>query len=158
NISGLFGDQITSQDQQDIKTTVDALVDKIEISEFDLWIGTKDFQVYRLHLKTNAPSILSVVSDANTALNANSADLSHEEEIKKSIDSLKFSANLTYDADYFDFGKLNSVDAPDNATDMLSLLGDARAQSRDAKRLSDARQLASAFELYFNDNNHYPNS
>ncbi len=42
------------------------------------------------------------------------------------------------------------------ASVVLLALNSARAKSRDAKRLADIRQLASAFELYFNDVNGYP--
>lgn len=42
------------------------------------------------------------------------------------------------------------------ASVVLLALGSARQKSRDAKRLADVRQLASALELYFNDNNAYP--
>ncbi len=42
------------------------------------------------------------------------------------------------------------------ASVVLLALNSARAKSRDAKRLADVRQLASAFELYFNDKNSYP--
>ncbi len=42
------------------------------------------------------------------------------------------------------------------ASVVLLALNSARAKSRDAKRLADVRQLASALELYFNDINGYP--
>jgi prepilin-type N-terminal cleavage/methylation domain-containing protein len=42
------------------------------------------------------------------------------------------------------------------ASVVLLALNSARAKSRDAKRVADVRQLASAMELYFNDNNSYP--
>ncbi len=42
------------------------------------------------------------------------------------------------------------------ASVVLLALGSARQKSRDAKRLGDVRQIASAMELYFNDNNSYP--
>lgn len=35
-------------------------------------------------------------------------------------------------------------------------LGQARVKARDAKRLSDLKQLQTAFELYYTDNNNYP--
>lgn len=44
------------------------------------------------------------------------------------------------------------------ASVVLLSLNSARAKSRDAKRLSDVRQLVSALELYFNDYNAYPAS
>lgn len=39
---------------------------------------------------------------------------------------------------------------------VLVSLNSARAKSRDAKRLADVRQVMTAMELFFNDNNHYP--
>ena len=42
------------------------------------------------------------------------------------------------------------------ASVVLLALNGARAKARDAKRIADVRQLASAFELYFNDQNSYP--
>ncbi len=42
------------------------------------------------------------------------------------------------------------------ASVVLLSLNSARAKSRDAKRMSDVRQIASALELYYNDNNSYP--
>lgn len=41
------------------------------------------------------------------------------------------------------------------ASVVLLALNSARAKARDAKRLADVRQLATAFELYFNDNSAY---
>lgn len=42
------------------------------------------------------------------------------------------------------------------ASVVLVSLNSARSKSRDAKRLADVRQLASAMELYMSDNNTYP--
>lgn len=42
------------------------------------------------------------------------------------------------------------------ASVVLLSLNSARAKSRDAKRLADVRQIASALELYFNDFSGYP--
>ena len=42
------------------------------------------------------------------------------------------------------------------ASVVLLALNSARSKSRDAKRVADVRQLASALELYYNDNNGYP--
>jgi prepilin-type N-terminal cleavage/methylation domain-containing protein len=44
------------------------------------------------------------------------------------------------------------------ASVVLLALNSARQKSRDAKRLADVRQIASALELYYNDNNAYPPS
>ncbi|MEK7618345.1 MAG: type II secretion system protein [Patescibacteria group bacterium] len=42
------------------------------------------------------------------------------------------------------------------ASVVLLALNSARAKSRDAKRLADVRQIASALELYYNDVSSYP--
>lgn len=42
------------------------------------------------------------------------------------------------------------------ASIVLVALNSARLKARDAKRLADMRQIQSALELYFNDNNSYP--
>lgn len=42
------------------------------------------------------------------------------------------------------------------ASVVLLALGSARVKARDARRVADVRQMASALELYFNDNNTYP--
>ena len=42
------------------------------------------------------------------------------------------------------------------ASVVLLALNSARAKARDAKRLADVRQLASAMELFFNDKGGYP--
>ena len=39
---------------------------------------------------------------------------------------------------------------------VLVSLNSARAKSRDARRMADVKQLRTALELYFNDNNTYP--
>jgi prepilin-type N-terminal cleavage/methylation domain-containing protein len=42
------------------------------------------------------------------------------------------------------------------ASVVLVSLNSSRAKSRDAKRLADMKQMATAMELYFNTNNNYP--
>jgi len=42
------------------------------------------------------------------------------------------------------------------ASVVLLALNSARSKSRDAKRIADVRQLITAMELYYNDNNGYP--
>ncbi len=41
---------------------------------------------------------------------------------------------------------------------VLVSLNSARAKSRDARRLADVRQIMTALELFYNDNNTYPTS
>jgi hypothetical protein len=93
------GQKISLEQLQLVKTTLSEIVAKIEIQNFETWVGTKDFRLYKVKLQTNAPSIISII------------DVAFKE---------------------------------------------VREKSRDAKRLADIRQMASALELYFNDKGKYP--
>ena len=42
------------------------------------------------------------------------------------------------------------------ATISVIALSNARAKARDAKRIADTKQISTALELFFNDNNRYP--
>ncbi len=91
--------KLEDKDLNIAKLVINSLVDKIEVKEFETWIGQSDFRLYKVHFVSNAPSVFSLVNDA---------------------------------------------------------VGGARSNSRDAKRLADIRQMASGLELYYNDNNGYP--
>jgi hypothetical protein len=95
---------LTEQDKQ----TVTLLINKFQVKEFDIWVGQKDFLLYKVHLLTNAPTSKDL---SNPALGASAGPL----------------------------------------------VG-AQQKSRDARRLADMRQMASALELYYNDYNGYPDA
>lgn len=96
-------EKIQDKDINLAKLTINGLVDKVQVKDFETWIGVRDFRLYRVKFESNAPSVTS---------------------------ALNLVVNQT--------------------------LGSARAKSRDAKRLADMRQMASALELYYNDMEGYP--
>lgn len=79
-----------------------------------------------------------------------------EDMVPELVKQLDFSASFSFVGEYYDYGKTQTVEAPTDSVDVMEQLQEARSLSRDAKRLADVRQLASAVELYFNDNEHYP--
>ena len=85
---------------------------------------------------------------------------SQDEEVKKKINdfigTLDFSAKVSADADYANYGKTTQLTAPTDAFDIMQQFKQATSKSTDAKRLADIRQLASAMELYYNDYDSYP--
>lgn len=95
------GVDIKDDDITTAKSVINAIINKLEIKEFETWIGAKDFRLYKTRFKTNAPSVVSAVE---------------------------------------------------------TLINSPRESSRDANRLADIKQMATALELYFNDNNRYPDS
>lgn len=98
-------DKVQDKDVALVKTAISGLVEKLEVKNFETWVGVRDFRLYKVKFESNAPSVIS------------------------------------------------AMDLVVNET-----LSTARQKSRDAKRLADMRQMASALELYYNDMNGYPES
>ena len=95
------GEEIKDEDVNSVKMVINALVDKLEVKQFETWIGAGDFKIYKVKIVTSAPSVMSALQ---------------------------------------------------------STMGSAQEKSKDAKRLADIRQMASALELYYNDKGRYPES
>ena len=96
-------DKLQDKDLSLAKIAINGLVDKLEVKDFETWVGVRDFRLYRVKFESNAPSVTSAM---NLVVN--------------------------------------------------EALSGAKEKSRDAKRLADMRQMASALELYYNDMNGYP--
>lgn len=79
-----------------------------------------------------------------------------DREIRETIDNLSFNAELTVVSEYGKYGQKQEIKVPENSLDLLQKFIEQQSVSRDYKRMSDARQLASALELYYNDHNGYP--
>lgn len=156
------------------ETFVSGMIDKLQVQSVDIWVGKRDAAVYKVTVQSNAPSVASfakAMEDESKAemdaYNAACSDYtkpcnppaspSTEDRIKKLLAALDFNARFKLDMLFYDYGKIQTVEAPKDFLDAGKELQGARSMSRDAKRLSDVRQLASALELYFNDNNKYPN-
>lgn len=97
------GEDLDPKGFEYVTMIVNALVDKLEIKEFETWIGQNDFRLYKVRFVSNAPSLISVINAGSESLNISQ-------------------------------------------------------ESRDAKRLSDAQKLATAYEYYYNQNDEYPES
>lgn len=156
------------------ETFVSGMIEKLQVQSVDIWVGKRDAAVYKVTVQSNAPSVASFakamedeskaeMASYNTACSDYTkpcnppASPSTEERIKKLLAALQFSATFNLSFEFYDYGKIQTVEAPKDSLDVNTELQNARGLSRDAKRLADVRQLASALELYFNDNNKYPN-
>ncbi len=155
------------------ETFVSGMIDKLQVQSVDIWVGKRDAAVYKVTVQSNAPSVASYVKavedESKAEMDAYNkacsdytkpcnppASLSMDERVKQLLAALKFTATFNLNFEFYDYGKAQGVEAPKDFLDADKELQSARGSSRDAKRLSDVRQLASALELYFNDNNKYP--
>ncbi len=110
--------------------------------------------------KLTKNGIQASIDCPSTKENCEKLPAAESEQILEEIKKMDFAAEILYEATFKDYGVTKELVAPENSLDIIELitgaLGQARSQSADAKRLADIRQLASALELYFNDNNAYP--
>ncbi len=91
----------------------DIILEKLQVSDYEVWVGLQDKQVYKSVILSNAISVTKT------------ADLIY----KKLVDT---------------------------SAGVGSIIESSQRKARDAKRLADIRQMASALELYFNEHNSYP--
>lgn len=94
--------KITSEQEQIIKD----FFSKFTSKELDLWFGLKSFELAKLHLVLNAPTLVDLMN--------------------------------------FDLNNYSTT------------FKNSNSNNRDAKRLADIRQYASSLEMYYNDNDSYP--
>lgn len=176
-ITEVIAKVVASEDkdtQEEVSLVVNGLLDKLEVQSLDVWVGQKDAAIRKLVVVSNAPSVASMVKVSEDMSKEQAAfyekacgDYSKpcsppvrdtKADIKRFIAALQFSAQFNLSADFYDYGKTETIAAPKDYMDIMEQLQKARGASRDAKRLADVRQLASALELYFNDNSRYPGS
>ncbi len=175
-LNNLIDKLLGSEDKETQNTTrafLNGLIDKLEIQDMQIWVGRSDAEVYKIVFQSNAPSVASFAK----AMEAESekemeryrqacGDYSKPckpltsatitDRINSLLSALEFSANFNFDLEFFDYGKAQTVSAPKDYFDTAKEIEGAKGASRNAKRLADVRQLASALELYFNDHNSYP--
>jgi hypothetical protein len=65
------------------------------------------------------------------------------------FEGVPFDGTIQLKLNLSDFGKSVKIDAPADARDVTSA-------TRDARRVTDVRQMQTAFELFYNDNGRYP--
>jgi hypothetical protein len=105
--------QLGPQPNEGTAKLIQLLTTKIEITKMEVWIGSKDHLLYKVHGSAMAPSLVTL---GNTALSEDPNLFKH----------------------------------------LGSSLGAKTELPKDAQRIADMRNLASALELYYNDHQGYP--
>jgi hypothetical protein len=130
-------------DENDIDKNVKNISAVIKDLQGELWIGKKDLNLYKISFH-------------------HEYDLSKLNPSKSEIKSQPMLFSIDYTQEFSDYDKPLIIQAPSDAQSITILLeltmGNARRKSRDAKRISDIKQIQTALELYYNDNSLYPES
>lgn len=108
-----------------------------------IWIGKKDYYLYNFNF------------DLKIDLNGIEID-------GKTIPENVIKFDLKGEIKYSDFDQDTTIIAPEESKSLTeyfeSSISDSRMELRDAKRLSDIKQIMTALELYYNDEIRYPES
>lgn len=75
--------EIKDSDSAAIGEVLSRLIDKLEVKEFDTWIGMTDFKLYRVHLLTNSPSFISFIKNAGSLRMPQSNDAKRLADIRQ---------------------------------------------------------------------------
>jgi len=128
-------------------------VEKLFISDYEytfcLGIATGGYQAGIA--KLSSAGIKDAIPCTDTAENCKLTVSDDSSGTRKQIDDflskVDFGAQFEVESDYSDYGKILAIDEPKEYYDLLQLLNSARSESRDAKRLADVRQMASALSF-----------
>ncbi|OGE88978.1 MAG: hypothetical protein A3J07_04740 [Candidatus Doudnabacteria bacterium RIFCSPLOWO2_02_FULL_49_13] len=128
-------EQIATGHEMD-DTEKQELLKGVTFTTGELWIGKKDYYLRK---------ITGGVSASTESNSVGSGQVNWEFKMSNFNQPLNIQAPAEYKT-------------VDEITALLTgqSLGDARENSRDAKRISDIRQLQTALELFYNDNARYP--
>jgi|GEM_PF-1499839 len=131
-VGEILNDRIT---QQQTGMLAD-IVDDSTFSEVEMWVSKKDFTLRRVSGKMDSKYDLMGLAEFLISIDAN-----------------------------FSYNKINEpvvIEAPQNAKDITDIIkshdesmGDVRGKARDARRLSDMRQMVAAQEMYYGDEDRY---
>lgn len=87
------GEQVDDSAVDTVKTTLNALVDKLEVKQFETWIGATDFKIYKVSIKTSAPSVVSAIKTAFAGPQESSRDAKRLADIRQTAAALELYFN-----------------------------------------------------------------
>lgn len=85
--------EIKDSDVAAIDEVIAQLIDKLEVKEFDTWVGMTDFKLYRVHLLTNSPSFISLAKNAGKFNLPESSDAKRLADIRQMASALELYFN-----------------------------------------------------------------
>ena len=132
---------IDDEARKEMKEILGQFINIISEYEIDVWIDRDEYFLR----KTKFDFVLNLKELEIDGL---------AEDVKDAIE-----IDIVGEINYSNINKEVSIEAPIEYESFLSyvggMLGSAQMKSRDAKRLSDVKQIQTALELYYNDNSQY---
>ena len=121
-------------------TVVDTILDRIQISDFEAWIGANDYQLHEVKYTASVPSFVSLFSVASKDSEA-LTNMSPSAVASKILGETSFDGVMKMDQQIYDIGKKQDVTAPANAFDLAQKI-------KDEKQKESANQVpANAFPV-----------
>lgn len=117
-----------------ISNVIDNSLKRVEIKQFEIWLGILDQRPYRIHFTSNAPSLISLIQHSTENLQpqpsnptqlinpSEQAENSQQAQFQKIFDKAEYAGQIKFDTDYSDFGKTVTVEEPKNFIDLTELI------------------------------------
>lgn len=87
------GSELSDSDAQTINQIAGQLIDKVQIQDFETWVGMTDFKLYRVHLAVNAPSLISLAKNAGSFIEPSSDDDKRILDVRRTASALELYYN-----------------------------------------------------------------
>ncbi len=87
------GEKIEPEDKQFAKNLIPLLIDKIQISKFETWVGIEDKVLHKVVLESNAPSIISAIGQGMEKTADLSRDVKRVSDIRQAASALELYYN-----------------------------------------------------------------
>lgn len=129
-----------SGDKKRIEEIVNNIKGSLAEINLEMWIGEKSFYLHKMNYNTDLD-----VSSFYSKNNPNNEK--------------KYNIKINGDVSYSGFNQaktIKEIEAESLVDKIVESYIKAKAKSRDAKRISDVKQMQTALELYYNDYNGYP--
>jgi len=131
----------TTEDLSKSKATaleaVDTIIDNMEIKTFETWVGATDARLYKLKLSTSAPSLVSLVAASDEAGKDPSLMGDDQKLMEAILQKVSYEGQFDVDEEFYDYGKIQDVKAPDNALDLVQKLKDQKQQIQNEPAFPD---------------------
>lgn len=117
-VTGALTPLQASNAKSTLNDVVVSLIDNEQITTLETWIGAGDYQLHKIKFAGNAPSLISLFSQAMAAGSSSNAN---QDPQKLSADILKntsFEGQLAVEEEFYDFGKAQAVTAPTSSFDL----------------------------------------
>jgi hypothetical protein len=114
-----------------VEIFVNEMVGRLEVKEFETWVGVTDGRLYKLKFTSNAPSLVGLMSTGLELDKDESLKADDKKFLQELLKKASFDGEIMFMQENSDFGKVREVNAPENSFDMYKKLKEEEQKQKD---------------------------